>query len=384
MVKKRLLLVGGGSGGHITPLLAIIKVLKKQTNYEIKLWCDQKTLTTSRSLFSSFDDVKVEKIIAGKLRRYHHLKWWQHLDWSIFWPNFKDAFKLVGGVVQSLVKLIVWRPNLIFAKGGYVCLPVGLAARLLGIRLVIHDSDTLPGLTNRVLAKSAVRIATGFPTEYYIYPKAKTTFTGIPIRPEYQPVSSNQQIDLKKNLKLSSDKPLIVVIGGGLGAKCLNQAIVSIQHQLAQKFAVVLATGEAGYDEVVKQIVTPMVVQPFFDNLYQYVLASDLVVCRAGATTLAELAASRKLSIVVPNPKLAGGHQLKNAEVLKQAEAAIVLDEETVLMQPEQLIKKITQLLYDWSPKTIQKMLDNFHQLAKPEAAEAVAELIINEMAVRK
>lgn len=380
MSRKRLLLVGGGSGGHITPLLAVTKQLKNQTDLEIRLWCDEKTLKTSQELFRQYNDIKIEKILAGKLRRYNHLKWWQHITWSIFWPNFKDFFKFLAGLVQSFIKLIIWRPNLIFAKGGYVCLPVGLVARILRVKVVIHDSDALPGLTNRVLSKSAVRIATGFPAEYYSYPKEKTVFTGIPIRSEYRPVEMSQQIKLKKKLGMPINQPLVLVMGGGLGSRCLNQAVILGQHRLTQNFSVVLASGETEYDKVVEQIVTPVKVQPFYSNIHQYILASDLVICRAGATTLAELASSRKLAIVVPNTKLVGGHQLKNAEVLRQAGAAIVMEEDVVSNEPDRLIKKVVQLLSDSDPKTTQLMLDNFYQLAKPSAASAVVELIIKEV----
>lgn len=299
--------------------------------------------------------------------------------WSIFWPNLKDFFRFVGGLVQSLAKLIVWRPDLIFAKGGYVCLPVGLAARVLRIKVIIHDSDTLPGLTNRILSKSAARIATGFPVEYYSYPKDKTVFTGIPIQSDYRPISSAQQADLKQSLGFSSDRPLVLVSGGGLGARCLNRAIIVGQHQLSSSFSVVLASGEAEYEEVVKQISAPLVVKAFITDIHQYVLASDLVICRAGATTLAELAASRKLALVVPSIKLAGGHQIKNADTLKKAGVAIVLDEETVVNQPEELTKKVIQILSDDDLASRKKMLDNFHRLANPDATGAVVDLIMSE-----
>lgn len=379
MSNKRLLLVGGGSGGHVTPLLAIAKRIKKEADYDMRLWCDKKVYQAARNLFEQCDDIRVEKIMAGKMRRYHHLKWWQHLMWSIFWPNLKDFFRFVGGLVQSLAKLIVWRPDLIFAKGGYVCLPVGLAARVLRIKVIIHDSDTLPGLTNRILSKSAARIATGFPVEYYSYPKDKTVFTGIPIQSDYRPISSAQQADLKQSLGFSSDRPLVLVSGGGLGARCLNRAIIVGQHQLSSSFSVVLASGEAEYEEVVKQISAPLVVKAFITDIHQYVLASDLVICRAGATTLAELAASRKLALVVPSIKLAGGHQIKNADTLKKAGVAIVLDEETVVNQPEELTKKVIQILSDDDLASRKKMLDNFHRLANPDATGAVVDLIMSE-----
>lgn len=381
MAKKRLLLVGGGSGGHITPLVAILAEIDKKQNYDIRLWCDQKTLAMSRNLLHDYPDVLVERVVAGKLRRYHHLAWWQHLRWSIFWPNFIDLFRTASGLIQSFVKLVLWRPNVVFAKGGYVCLPVGIAASLLRIKIIVHDSDTMPGLTNKILAKRALRVATGFPVEHYSYPSDKTVFTGIPVRLEYRPIKLSQQLAYKKKLGFSANRPLVVVVGGGLGSRCLNSAVVAGQHEVGRLASVALAAGQLEYESVAEKITSPAIrVKPFYDDLYEYILASDLVVCRAGATTLAELAAARKLAIVVPSAKLAGGHQLKNAQALVRAKVAIVLSEELISQSPEVLSKKIVQTLQDRDSSSMQQMLDRFHKLAKLDAASAVSDLIIGEM----
>ena len=149
---KKILAVGGGSGGHVTPVVAVLRELKSQDpSIEVRFWCDNTFGRQAKSIVGYYDpEVRVDTIISGKLRRYHHLTFLQHLTIpSVLWPNLRDGVLVVAGVVQSVNKLLIWRPDVVFTKGGYVCLPVGWAARFLRIPLVIHDSDAHPGLTNR-------------------------------------------------------------------------------------------------------------------------------------------------------------------------------------------------------------------------------------------
>ena len=184
----KILAVGGGSGGHVTPVAAVFKEIKQQNpQAELSFWCDKKFEGAARKIIANVDgDIPVSVIHAGKLRRYHHLKWWQHLiEPSVLLPNLRDACLVLIGFVQSFFKLLLLRPDVIFTKGGYVCLPVGWAARVLGIKIVVHDSDAHPGLTNRLLAKRAALIATGAPLKYYHYPKDKSHYVGIPISKDF-------------------------------------------------------------------------------------------------------------------------------------------------------------------------------------------------------
>ncbi len=163
-------------------------------------------------------NVQVQRVLSGKLRRYHHLTWWQHFTIpSVLFPNIIDVFFIVFGTMQSIVKLVLWRPNVIFAKGGAVCVPIGVAAKLLHIPIVIHDSDAHPGLTNQILSKWAVAIGTGAPLEYYSYPKAKAQYVGTPVDEAFKPLSDAQRQVQKTRLGFDPKKPLMVVTGGGLG-----------------------------------------------------------------------------------------------------------------------------------------------------------------------
>ena len=215
----KILAVGGGSGGHVTPVVAVFRELEKSGKHELRFWCDKKFGVSARGIFGKFDEnIPVELIIAGKLRRYHGKSMSFHLHPSILFPNLRDGFKVLIGFFQSLFKLLAWRPDVIFIKGGYVCLPVGYAARLLKIPLVLHDSDAHPGLTNRLLSPFARAIGTGAPLKYYNYPPEKATYVGIPVAPEFRPYSESERRELKEKLGFDGDKPLVVITGGGLGA----------------------------------------------------------------------------------------------------------------------------------------------------------------------
>ena len=373
--------MGGGSGGHVTPVVAVLKELRaRHPRVELRFWCDAKFAPQARATVAAFDaTIPVQTIVAGKFRRYYHLTIFQQLTWpSLVAKNVGDLFRIVTGFVQSFFKLIIWRPDVVFTKGGYVCLPVGLAARLLRIPLVIHDSDAHPGLTNRVLAKWATAIATGAPLEYYSYPKDRTRYVGIPIATEFQPFSKSQQIAAKKEWAIASERPLIVVTGGGLGATRINEVIVDTLPRLQQSGSVVLVAGAGQYDEL--RAVMPansdtFQLYPFVTNMHSLLGAADVVVTRAGATTILELAALEKPTILIPNGKLTGGHQLKNAVVYQEAGAVAVLDEDALLANKQQLAETIDQLFAE--PKVTAAMAHRFGKFAKPDAAKDMATMII-------
>lgn len=346
---------------------------------ELKFWCDVHFAGQAASIVGAFDDtIPVETITSGKLRRYHHLNLWQHLMWpKLMWQNFVDVFKIIGGFFQSFCKLIWWRPDVIFTKGGFVCLPVGMAARVLGIPLVIHDSDAHPGLTNRVLSRWATKIATGAPLEYYNYPKDRTVYVGIPVNAKFRPFSFAEQAAAKKQWGVDPKKPLLVVTGGGLGATRLNNTTLEVLDKLLDVTSVILVSGAGHYDELRLQHpdTKDFKLHKFVNNMHELLGAADVVVTRAGATTILELAALEKPTILVPNAALTGGHQLKNAAVYGEAQVAVVLDEDATVERPQLLVKAVTNYLND--PKTTKTMATRFGTFAKPHAAKDMAALIL-------
>jgi UDP-N-acetylglucosamine--N-acetylmuramyl-(pentapeptide) pyrophosphoryl-undecaprenol N-acetylglucosamine transferase len=379
----KILTVGGGSGGHVTPVVAVIKELKKaQPDAEIRFWCDTKFAPQARALMSQLDfELPVQTIASGKFRRYHHLSMMRQL----FWPrlvllNLRDAMLVGAGLVQSIVKLAVWRPDVVFTKGGYVCLPVGLAAKLLRIPLVIHDSDAHPGLTNRVLSGWASAIATGAPLEYYSYPSAISKYVGIPIADSFHPFTADERLAARKEWGIDPTRPLVVVTGGGLGAQRINEAVAETLHELLDSASVVLISGTGQYDEM--RALTPQnddryQLHAFVSSKMAELLgAADVVVTRAGATTILELAALGTPTILIPNGKLTGGHQLKNAAVYLDVKAVRVIDEPSMVENPHVLVEVVTDVL-DNTTESI-KMAKRFATFARPHAARDMADMILS------
>ncbi len=330
---------------------------------------------------AGFDStIRVDTIIAGKLRRYHHLTFLQHFTIpSVLWPNLRDMFLVLVGVVQSVIKLIIWRPNVVFTKGGYVCLPVGWAARLLRIPLVIHDSDAHPGLTNRLLARQATFIATGAPLEYYPYPTSKSRYVGIPIADRFYPRTLEQRHELKQTIIGDVARPLVVVTGGGLGARVLNDEVVQHLDQFLDMTNVILISGNDQYEEL--RTIVPADTAHFqlrafvSEGMAEMLAAADVVVSRAGATTLLELAALAKPTILVPNGRLTGGHQLKNAAVYSDKQAVVVVDDESFGVSGRStLVDAVKQVLDD--PQQQAQLAKAIHQFARPEAARDMAAMI--------
>ncbi len=347
---------------------------------ELRFWCDRHFVSQARSIVSAYDEsIVTQTIVSGKLRRYHHLSVWQHLAWpSLVLKNIRDAFLVGVGVVQSFVKLVIWRPDAIFTKGGYVCLPVGIAARILRIPLVIHDSDAHPGLTNRILSRWAYAITTGAPLEYYSYPSAKSTYVGIPIHHDFHPYTEKQRQQAKSEWGIRGDKPLVVVTGGGLGAKRINEVVSEVLSKLLQTYSVILVAGAGQYDEL-RSLLPPdndeFQLYPFINTMPRLLAAADVVVTRAGATTMLELAATGTPTIVVPNAKLSGGHQVKNAKVYADAGAVRVVDEDEMVANPALLVEAVKSVVGD--PQRTKRMVGAFRKFAKPDAARRVAERIV-------
>lgn len=335
---------------------------------------------------ATFDDtVPVATILSGKLRRYHHLKWWQHITIaSVFWPNVRDIFLVIAGGIQSLFRLIVWRPDVVFTKGGFVCLPVGLAAALLRIPVVIHDSDAHPGLTNRVLSKVATIIATGAPLAYYDYPLAKSFYVGIPIAPDFRVLTPELKKKFRQVRGIATDIPLVVVTGGGLGAKQLNDLVVDQLPALQEKASIVLISGREQYDELRAR--TPADSERFqlkafvSDSMAELLGSADIVVSRAGATTLLELSALAVPTILVPSERLTW--QIKHARMYEEHDAVLLLNESDLAQDGTLLVRSINSILSD--PAKMRHLAARIQTFAKPAAAEEMAQFILDAASHRQ
>ena len=382
----KILAIGGGSGGHVVPVVAVFKeILKKKPDTELYFWCDKKFAPQAKKIMAdSFcESVKVSKISSGKFRRYNHLTFWQHFTVpGVVFGNFIDIFKNIAGIFQAFTKLVVNRPDVIFCKGGFVCVPAGLAAWALRIPIVIHDSDAHPGLANRIISRFAKRIATGAPLEFYNYPKKISRYVGIPVLENFRKYSQKEREKFKDELGFSKVKPLVVITGGGLGAARLNNAIVAKGEELSKHSQIVLISGLAQFDELQEE--TKSFSKDFYllsfvsKDMWKFLAAADLVVARAGATSNLELAALHKPTILVPNARLTGGHQLKNAQVYQKTNSVKIVSDDEIEKKPEVLSDEILQTL-----KNEEEMLrlgERFGEFAKPNAAKDVAEMIFEVM----
>lgn len=384
MEKIKIIVAGGGSGGHVTPVIAVVDELQKiyGKNLNVSFWCDKKFYSPVCEMMNKVDcKTSVKKISSGKLRRYNKLSIWVQLMRfrTIVIPNLVDTLKVTFGFVQSVFYMSKNRPDVVFAKGGFVCLPIGIAAGVLKIPLVIHDSDAHPGLTNRILSRFATRIATGAPLEYYPYREEISTYTGIPVSSNLKPMSKKQKSKILLSLGMNVDRPLVVVTGGGLGAVRINQSVVDNFKTLNKKYALILVAGRDQYNELRQKLGED---SDYF-RLYGFVSTgmtdilgiADVVVARAGMTTILELAALATPTVLVPNAYLSGGHQLKNAKVYSDADAVEIIDEDILEQKPEILVKMLDKIIN--SNNLSDKMSKNLYKFAKPNAAKDVADLIV-------
>jgi UDP-N-acetylglucosamine--N-acetylmuramyl-(pentapeptide) pyrophosphoryl-undecaprenol N-acetylglucosamine transferase len=378
---------GGGSGGHVTPALAVLSELYRQDpNMAAYFITDRKFVHAASSIMAKAPfEVRIKRIYAGKLRRYYGVSLWRQLiNAPMVLRNLRDFFLVGLGFLQSCKFLLKVKPDVVFTKGGFVCLPVGLAARALKIPLVIHDSDAHPGLTNRLLAKYAAVIGTGAPIENYPYPSGRMHYVGIPIGREFSPLTPQQQQVCKAEIGLhDTKKPLLVVTGGGQGARNINRAVAAVANQLLDSVAILHLTGTANYQETLTTAPEHIdyIIKPFLPGLSTALGAADIVITRAGATSLAELAGLAKPTIIIPHPHLTNGHQIKNAAVYANAGAAVVLDEKKLTLDHRKLTRIVLALAQ--SPEKRAQLSRNIHAFAKKDAALDMAALIAEAAAAK-
>ena len=339
----------------------------------------------------------VRRIPAGKFHRYSN---WHFKDYfAHLWLTIKDLiignilgfFGFLAGLITAFFRLVrkSSRPDIIFLKGGYVCLPVGIIAKLFKIPYIIHESDTVAGLANRLLMKKAHKVAFGMPIPEELQAEHPNyVWTGIPVGPEFKPVSPTKQASLKKAFSFNADKPLVVITGGSQGSENLNEATRAILPDLLKFASVALVAGRKHYENMVDlkryenwdkaSLESNFRMWEFNTTMDELMGAADVVVSRAGATTIAELAGLGKAVILVPFARLPGGHQAKNAERLEKAHAASVVDDLKMCEDPKILLNEIRHLVK--SPRLRADMADNLAEEARSDAAERLADIILGEI----
>ncbi|HPR09034.1 UDP-N-acetylglucosamine--N-acetylmuramyl-(pentapeptide) pyrophosphoryl-undecaprenol N-acetylglucosamine transferase [Candidatus Saccharibacteria bacterium] len=380
----KIVMTGGGSGGHITPILAVAHEIKQYHN-DVQITYIGQAGDRFGSMVAEQPIIdEVQTVQAGKFRRYHGQGIAQLLDVHTIGLNLRDAFKALIGIWQAWRILGKIKPDVVFCKGGFVGVPVGLAAALRKIPYVTHDSDAIPGLANRIIAKWATKHAVALDAALYPYPRDKTVTVGVPVADTYQQVGAKHQAAYKRLVGLEQYELVLLVTGGGLGAQRLNDALLHISGELLRMFPGLCIVHTAGQKHEVDvseaysknleaELRKRVIVRDFLPNLYAYSGAADVVIARGGATNLAELALQAKPCIIVPNPLLTGGHQLKNATAYVKNNAIIVV-EELDLQKPETLLAQTATLLQD--PTRRKVLSQNLAQFARPDATKALATIL--------
>lgn len=377
----KILLSGGGTGGHITPILALAHELKQLQPDCKTVYVGERHGKFSRLTADSAVIDEQFAVFAGKFRRYHGESWLRRLfDAKTNLKNGRDALYVIIGFLQSMRLLGRAKPDVVFLKGGYAGVPIGLAAAARRIPIVTHDSDALPGLANRLISRWARIHATALPAEYYPYLAGKIRPVGVLVEPSYKPVDSRLQREYKEQLHLPTDQPLLLITGGSSGAQRINKAFVSMVAELLQKQPQLQVIHQAGqgkagiYGEYKHDRLR---VLEFMTPMYVYTGAADLIVTRAGANALAEFGIQGKACVVVPNPDLTGGHQTKNAEYLQEQGTAVVLEESKLYDLQHGLLANIEALLADDAKR--QELGAKLQRATTPDAARKLAVILLEQ-----
>lgn len=375
-----ILLTGGGTGGHITPILAVAHELKRQ-NPDVKIVYigerDSKFSELTRD-HEAIDEVYT--IWTGKLRRYYGESLVSRLlDVKTIALNIRDLVYVVMGFVQCLFLLGKIRPNAVLLKGGFVGVPVGLAAALRRLPFVTHDSDAIPGLANRLVSRWAAVNAVALPAHEYMYPASKTRQVGVLVEPNFHEVGTKEQGEYKRQIGVPVDQPMLLVTGSSSGAQRLNDAMVRIVDKLLNDYPslhIVHQVGKGNMGCYGDYGHPRLQVLEFMRPMYTFTGAADVVVARASANTIAELGSQRKAAIVVPSPFLAGGHQLKNAKRLLRNGAVLSVPETAEGTDEQKLAAAIRELLDDTKKRA--RLADVLHKLTIKDATTQLSQILLD------
>lgn len=363
----KILFTGGGTGGHLMPIIAVAReLIRLYDKDDLKLYY-MGPGDKSGLISLSEENIRIRKIISGKIRRYFSLK------------NITDVlFNIPFGFLQSFFLLLFIRPQLVFSKGGTGSAIVCLAAKILVIPIFLHESDTVPGLSNRIVSKWAKKVFVSFEkTEYF--DSAKTILIGNPIKKEL--LEGDKEI-AKEIFNLTFEKPVILFFGGSQGAETINEFVLSALNDILKDYEVIHVSGRKNYK---KTLAESQVILSFNKDLGRYYhlyesldelklkhaySASSFIVSRAGSGSIFEISALGKPSILIPLPSAASDHQLKNAYEYSKTGASLVIEQAN--LTPNFFIGRMNFLLYQ-----SEKVREAALKFAKPQAAEMIAREIL-------
>jgi UDP-N-acetylglucosamine--N-acetylmuramyl-(pentapeptide) pyrophosphoryl-undecaprenol N-acetylglucosamine transferase len=350
---KKIILTGGGTAGHVTPNLALIPSLKEK-NYEIRYIGSYQGI--ERKLIENAQ-IPYSGISTGKFRRYFDIK------------NFTDPFRVIKGFGEALKLIKNYKPDMVFSKGGFVAVPVVLAARHLKIPVIIHESDMTPGLANRICIPAATRVCCNFPETLSYLPKNKAILTGSPIRKE---LLEGERMTGLKYARLDDNKPVILIIGGSLGSVTVNNAIRGILPKLLNNYQIIHICGKGNLDESLTGVRGYVQYEYVDAPLKHLFAAADLMISRAGANAICEILALRKLNILIPLSAAASrGDQILNARSFSKQGFSYLLEEEN--LNGDTLLQAITDTFADRQTYLSKMKSSELH-----DAVNTITEMIEN------
>lgn len=352
---KKIIMTGGGTAGHVTPNIALMPALK-EAGFDIEYIGSINGM--EKGLIEA-TGTPYHGISSGKLRRYFD------------WKNFSDPFRVLKGYGQAVSLMKKIKPDAVFSKGGFVSVPVVLAAKHCHIPAIIHESDITPGLANKIAIKGAKKVCCNFPETMKYLPADKAVLTGSPIRRELFSGNAENAIRLC-NFKDHS-KPVLLIIGGSLGSKIVNEAVRKVLPELLEKFYVIHLCGKGNLDNSLSGTIGYAQFEYASSELTDMFALADMAISRAGANSICELLALHKPNILIPLSAAASrGDQVLNANSFKKQGFSYVLEEEH--LTAESLLKAV-QEVYD----NRQKYIDAMAQSGQMDSIGTIVDLIKTE-----
>jgi len=366
----KILFTGGGTAGHIYPIIAVAREIKKRYPYAgFEFFYIGPKDKFAKELFNK-EGFKVRAVLAGKIRRYFSLM------------NVIDLIcKVPFGILQAFYHIFVISPDIIFSKGGYGSIPVIISGKFLMVPIFLHESDISPGLANKIAGRFALEVFTSFSTnETEHFPVKKMLSVGNPIR---NAILNGSKQKAKKMFKLTGEKSLVLFIGGSQGAQKINNTLLANLSIILKNFEIIHQTGKKNFAQVKKEVnvILSKNLKKYYhpvaslneEELANAYAASDLIVSRAGSGSIFEIAANAKPSILIPIAKSAQNHQVRNAYAYAERGAALVIEEAN--FKSHFILERI-KYLFD-RPKKIKEMTRRAKMFSRPKAARIIAEYLV-------
>lgn len=348
---KRIILTGGGTAGHVTPNIALLPQLK-ELGYDIHYIGSKSGI--EKDLITGLH-IPYHGISSGKLRRYFSLE------------NFTDPFRVLKGFSEAYKIIKTLKPDVIFSKGGFVSVPVVLAGKLCKVPTIIHESDLTPGLANKISIPSATHVCCNFPETLQYLPEGKAVLTGCPIRQE---LLSGDKDAARAFCKFTSDKPVLLIVGGSLGSVIVNNAVRAILPELLEDFQVIHLCGKDKTDESLSSLEGYIQFEYIQDELKDLFALADVVISRAGANAICELVALKKPNLLIPlSAKASRGDQILNARSFERQGFSMVLEEESIT---NEVLLDCIRKLYDQKDTYVA----NMNQSSQADSINTVIDLI--------